>query len=877
MIHRRSQRARSAALLAAVVLLPSLAAHAADITSHWNSAGGGAWETAANWSPVGVPNNGANRYAVVLDYPGPITALIASVLNIDSLYVDAEDEVQVGNYYQLQVSSSQSRRGIENRGVIRLNSLSSWTYLTVQDGPVRLTGGGELIGGGTTGAYNVVTGTGGGSLINVDNTIRGAMQLGFNTIAMDNRGTIVADNPLYRMLVDPSTAGMTNSGLIRAENGAVMELNPGNYDNTGGVIEAVDDGTVKLSGTTAITGGTLQTSTGGEFLVNSSAARFIDLTSLGRVRVGNGYSLIVDGTIANQDTLHLQSTSTWSYLSTINGPVTLTGGGVVSGHGGSRYAIINSNDSSRLINQDNTIRGAMYLGNNQIGVTNHGTLLADHPAWPMIVDPSADGLINTSLMRAENGAVMELNAGNYDNTGGVIEAVDGATIKLSGAPAITGGTLRTTTGGKFQVNASAVRFIDLSNQGCVRVGNGYSLVLEGTIANQDTIHLDSTNTWTYLNTRNGPVTLTGGGVVDGYGGSRYAIINSNDASRLVNQDNTIRGAMYVGYNQSGITNHGTLLADHATWPMIVDVNGDGFLNTGTVCVTGAAGLQILAGPFTQQGVFEVAPGTRADHDDDFIQTAGATTIDGTLDMGIADTVELQGGVFGGEGRVVGDVHNTGGTVSPGGAPGTLTIDGDYTQSHGGTLAIDIGGTTPGSGHDVLAITGDAVVAGEVSLNFLAGYALAVGDTFVVLTADSVVGELTIAPGGDFEPGIIPWVAVRGTDVVVTIEQISITGAGDPEDVLPLVRPLTVSPNPSSGGQVTIDYALADKSAGETVAIYDIAGRRVSTLSSGLKNGSGQMQWNGRSDDGRPVAAGVYFVRQQARGGYEEVRRVTVVR
>ncbi|MBK7703214.1 MAG: hypothetical protein IPI34_10165, partial [bacterium] len=211
-------------MLAAAILLLPLATNAADLTSHWNSATGGAWETAANWSPVGVPNNGSNRYAAVLDHSGPITALITSTVTIDSLYVDADDEVQVGNYYQLHVSSSQGRRGIENRGVIRLNSLSSWTYLTLQDGPVRLTGGGELIGGGTTSIYNVVSGAGGGSLINVDNTIRGAMQLGYNTIAMDNQGTIIADNPLYQMLLDPSTNGMANSGLIRAENGAVMEL-----------------------------------------------------------------------------------------------------------------------------------------------------------------------------------------------------------------------------------------------------------------------------------------------------------------------------------------------------------------------------------------------------------------------------------------------------------------------------------------------------------------------------------------------------------------------------------------------------------------------------------------------------------------------------
>ena len=875
MDHRKTLSTVSAALLAVSALLAPLGAGAADVTAHWDLAGDGAWETDLNWSPVGAPDNGVDQYVAVLDYPGPITVLISSIVEIDSLHVDSEDEVEVGNSRQLRVSNSQGHLGVENRGVIRLNTLNTWTYFTVQDGPISLTGGGELIGDGTS-IYNIVTGAGGGSLINVDNTIRGSMQLGYNVIAIDNQGSIIADNPLYLMQLDPSGDGMANSGLIRAENGALLEMNAADYDNTGGVIEAVDGGTIELMSTAVITGGTLQTSTGGEFVVNSASGRFIDLTSLGRVRVGNGYTLYVEGAISNQDTIHLDSTTTWSYLRTANGPVTLTGGGVINGHGGARYAIINSSDSSRLTNQDNTIRGAMYLGYNQIGITNHGTLLADHDTWPMIVDPSADGLINTALMRAENGAVMELNAGDYDNTGGVIEAVDGATVELSGNAVITGGTLQTSTGGEFVVNSASGRFIDLTSLGRVRVGNGYTLYVEGAISNQDTIHLDSTTTWSYLRTANGPVTLTGGGVINGHGGARYAIINSSDSSRLTNQDNTIRGAMYLGYNQIGITNHGTLLADHDTWPMILDVNGDGFLNTGTVSVTGAAGLQIQAGPFEQQGVFEAAAGTQVDHNDDFIQTAGTTTLDGTLDMGPADTVELQGGVFGGEGLVIGDFNNTGGTVAPGGEPGVLSIDGDYTQSLGSTLAVDIDGTLPGTGYDVLAVTGDAVVAGEVDLTFLGGYSLAVDDTFVVLTAASVSGELTIAPGGSFPPGILPWVAVRETDVVVTIEQISITGAEDPEDALPVIRPLTVSPNPSPGGRVTIDFALADKSAAAEVVIYDVAGRRVRELIGGLQGGA-RLTWNGRGDDGRPVSAGVYFVRLNARNGHEEVKRVTVVR
>ena len=42
-------------------------------------------------------------------------------------------------------------------------------------------------------------------------------------------------------------------------------------------------------------------------------------------------------------------------------------------------------------------------------------------------------------------------------------------------------------------------------------------------------------------------------------------------------------------------------------------------------------------------------------------------------------LQLTGGVLGGDGTVIANVSNTGGTVAPGASPGTLTINGDYTQ------------------------------------------------------------------------------------------------------------------------------------------------------------------------------------------------------
>ncbi|MDA1049221.1 MAG: hypothetical protein O3C40_01915 [Planctomycetota bacterium] len=70
------------------------------------------------------------------------------------------------------------------------------------------------------------------------------------------------------------------------------------------------------------------------------------------------------------------------------------------------------------------------------------------------------------------------------------------------------------------------------------------------------------------------------------------------------------------------------------------------------------------------------------------------------------SITLAGGEIAGSGTIDADITNDG-TARPGASSGLLTISGDYTQTAGGTLFIQIGGTTAGSGFDQLAVTGDA--------------------------------------------------------------------------------------------------------------------------------------------------------------------------
>jgi hypothetical protein len=87
--------------------------------------------------------------------------------------------------------------------------------------------------------------------------------------------------------------------------------------------------------------------------------------------------------------------------------------------------------------------------------------------------------------------------------------------------------------------------------------------------------------------------------------------------------------------------------------------------------------------------------------------------------------------------------------------------------------------------------------------------------------------------------------------------------------------LSVSPNPTRGDRVGIDYVVSH--AGNVrLDVVDVQGRRVQMLDFGAKNaGLHRAIWNGRNDRG-PVNAGLYFVRYQG-VGEAVMKRVVLTR
>jgi len=84
------------------------------------------------------------------------------------------------------------------------------------------------------------------------------------------------------------------------------------------------------------------------------------------------------------------------------------------------------------------------------------------------------------------------------------------------------------------------------------------------------------------------------------------------------------------------------------------------------------------------------------------------------------------------------------------------------------------------------------------------------------------------------------------------------------------------PNPWSSGKLTIDFSLG-KQGQARLAVYNAAGQRVRTLADGpMEAGPHRIQWDGRNDAGRKVAAGVYICKAES-GGWTSVRKLAVVR
>ncbi len=169
--------------------------------------------------------------------------------------------IELANGLDLNLAGS-----ITNDGTIRTAADGATTEVRVDASLVVLEGTGEILLGGDP-TRDRITGTVFGQQLvhEVDHVIRGGGLLGLNVIDIDNRGTIVADDPAAPLgidalneLVNPGTisvledcqltilaSGMTHDGLLDVRAGGAMERS-GTIVQSGGVTAV--DGTLTVTG-----------------------------------------------------------------------------------------------------------------------------------------------------------------------------------------------------------------------------------------------------------------------------------------------------------------------------------------------------------------------------------------------------------------------------------------------------------------------------------------------------------------------------------------------------------------------------------------------------------------------------------------------------
>ncbi len=166
-------------------------------------------------------------------------------------------------------------------------------------------------------------------------------------------------------------------------------------------------------------------------------------------------------------------------------------------------------------------------------------------------------------------------------------------------------------------------------------------------------------------------------------------------------------------------------------------------NAGFFVKSGGTGQSNVNGAtWTNTGTVEIQTGSIGMHTTQFTQLAGQTILNGG-DLRIvfgSSPIIINGGEITGVNTVFGNLVNNGGTTAPGLPTGQLTVSGNYTQGTNATLDIEIRGTNPGE-WDNLHISGTASLSGALHVSELNGFTPQVGDSFVILSATSVVGTL----------------------------------------------------------------------------------------------------------------------------------------
>jgi hypothetical protein len=609
----------------------------------------------------------------------------------------------------------------------------------------------------------------GGSVTNsAGGTITGTSRGVLSPIELPESGISEQATAIAAQAADPPPVIVTNSGTISGATGVEIDTGGSVTNNAGGIIqgtggEGVGDGigvaalpnsgvvpeplAVANSGTISGTTTGIDLEGGGSITNNSGASIVAGAGNPAVIANGGPLIFLNAGTVTGSVTLDTLPGTAASFANqailvtggTIAGDLNLgTNPGTILTLDGSGSEALSKAVTGLITNAGSVIKQGTgtwvidkSVGNNPGGTTIESGTLIDTLTNALGTGPiTVTG--NTSMLQVSQGVeianpnlITITDGGSIDNAGtistpvgGLISGPGSGNVTNEGTGLITntagnavifnaGGNLTNLAGGLVQSDTASGVFstggqITITNSGTISGLNGISLTGGGSVTN---------NAGGVISGRSGLAILSGGGP------TKITNVGSiNGSVSLGNFANTVQ--LFSGGRINGNLNLGTSAASN----LILDGSTD---QSFSQAVSGAT---TNAGSLTKQGSgnWTVDVAMNAPVSTNIL--AGVLTVNSSLTSPLV-TVQADG-MLKGSGIILGNVVNVG-TISPGNSPGTLTINGNFTQGAAGTYNVEI--FSP-QNYSRLVVLGHASLDGTLHLTLASGFRFQPGETFTVVTA-----------------------------------------------------------------------------------------------------------------------------------------------